>query len=63
MSLKFTGGHWVGDWTDEGSQKEKKKTNKPQRNKYRNEASFIPFSIALFFKHFSHRSPGDTIAV
>ena len=39
--------------------KKKKKTNKPQRNKDRNEASFIPFSIALFFKHFSHRSPGD----
>ena len=50
----MTGQHW---------KPKRKKTKKQQRNKDINEASFIVFSIALFFKHLSHRSPGDTIAV
>ena len=53
---------WRQDNT--GSRKErKKKTKQAQRNKDINETSFIIFLIALFFKHLSHRSPGDTIAV
>ena len=50
------GQHWK-------PKRKNKQTNKQQRNKDMNEASFIIFSTALFIKHLSHRSPGDTIAV